>query len=1090
MPSNLQQLVSLSCKLVRQGVLPEANANALIAAAYIDISLTGIKLAPQYLPDVEIQIISDAISSLPQDSNLLPYLVSLLVELSDDFYRKNSDLAEVCLEKIISTLAPLSFNAFSRLESNTKGETLGKLVESGQFNGKISLQNKHSLDELIFLIDKTISEKHDQTPMWPIWPDVFEYEYKRGENLKELLHAWFSSDEPIDKVSIEKLLLCYDARVFPSELLAKIIELVLERKPELKEIFVNDFCETYQTIYDRSPRKSLYKNNLLELMSDLLPILAISSEILVKYELADPHANVHDVSYAVYSVTKALIEGKEIHIKYMNEGALIRQLMQGDSLLKAFDTHSKINPDCQLLFSDAPELHAVPASLAQVLDEKGLTNSFKELLSHLVKINDRVGAHQQRNIALLLMTYEQQITQLIEIMGDDAIAGMKQLVANTVLPLEKMLADLPVFDPSLKDHLTRFWAAQELEDKVFKTFILCLVAINATRHKSHYVEEVGSLTDIIWTTESSNGGKFVSPKTLLNVLFKHLINEILGDSTTELNEAAIEALMQRIPIEKLMNLVIASQRMEHDEYRVIYLEFLKMDLFGERDVDDFLHHVQQDSDIGRDLARHNQAIRTSLIRHDIDPQTALNYRKSFAFALLPHIDSVEQTNPGSIYSVFWSYLKQLHDEIEKIQQSDGTAIDGPVMKNVNVIGDEIKKIVSKMQKKIQRLGNEETAAIELFSNNKYFKSTISNLVEMLNRLNTTLTADDSNLPRTFFEFSGHVCDQFNLIAQPAPVIKVDTKQNYFTVEQWPKERAMTFFLGDEVGCCLGTNGPQFQAIVQRRMDDAMLFHVATDNTTGKPAALIWLYLAETADSQIVLMANFFEVKTKFGQDEYHRKELLNDLIHFTQQYLTDNPGIHGFYMNKLKYGWNIRDLDCYPACPLALQDKLGGPYLQGGIPAHVVLTGDIKARVKLETQQKYYLVSLSETEFRQFVPEILQAVMRENIVPISKLIHDVVVELTKEKIDFDALVEQVIAKHGAMLDPFYEAPLATNTKLVDILKKEYQQAVAPNTSVSTSAASNYDPGLFKQVTTKEATQLDQAAPSESTILGVLSQKLS
>jgi hypothetical protein len=371
----------------------------------------------------------------------------------------------------------------------------------------------------------------------------------------------------------------------------------------------------------------------------------------------------------------------------------------------------------------------------------------------------------------------------------------------------------------------------------------------------------------------------------------------------------------------------ASQKMGDDEYKEIYIELLKLDLLG-GNPDKFLHQADQVSRVGQDLARHNNTIQNILSKHGIISEDALRYQNTYDVILLPQNSTLEQLHTDN-YLVLWRDLNHLKEEITKINDRK---FDSNVRTKLQKITANIEQLTQKMQRQFARGVTEKQAAADILSNVDILHSIVGkNIVKNC----IALSDATGELPPAFFEFSGHVCDRFNVLNQKSLIaapVKPDAQPHYFTVEQWPKERAMTFFLGDEVGCCLATNGPQFQAIVQRRMDDAMLFHVATDKTTGKPVALIWLYLAETSDNKIVLMANFFEVKAKFGQDEYKRKALLHILLQFTEHYLDDNPGISGFYMNKLKYGWNIHDLDCYPVTPLSLNDKLGGPYILGGIP--------------------------------------------------------------------------------------------------------------------------------------------------------------
>jgi antitoxin component of RelBE/YafQ-DinJ toxin-antitoxin module len=129
------------------------------------------------------------------------------------------------------------------------------------------------------------------------------------------------------------------------------------------------------------------------------------------------------------------------------------------------------------------------------------------------------------------------------------------------------------------------------------------------------------------------------------------------------------------------------------------------------------------------------------------------------------------------------------------------------------------------------------------------------------------------------------------------------------------------------------------------------------------------------------------------------------------------------------------------------------------------------------TQQKYYLVSLNESEFHQFSPTILQAIMQENIVPISELLHKTIFELTKSKVTFDVLLQQVIRKHGIELEQFYSKPLNTNKKFLDAVYEEYENA---NISHETGGNINsliellkHNDAFFKRLNTHKEDQAPQ-----------------
>ncbi|MDI9818478.1 MULTISPECIES: hypothetical protein [unclassified Legionella] len=294
---------------------------------------------------------------------------------------------------------------------------------------------------------------------------------------------------------------------------------------------------------------------------------------------------------------------------------------------------------------------------------------------------------------------------------------------------------------------------------------------------------------------------------------------------------------------------------------------------------------------------------------------------------------------------------------------------------------------------------------------------------LVDKIISNIRALDQHFAETstqFKEFVQHTIDQVGLLKEEQKTNTPNKKSIFhFSVEQWPKDKIMTFFLGDEVGCCLATTNPQFQAMVQRRMDDALLFHVAVDKATNRPAALIWLYLAETEEGKIVLVANFFEVNTKYAVNETVRLALLNGLLQFTYQYLKSNPNINAFYMNRLSYGWNTRDLDSYPITDVSLVDKLGGPYIPGYSEEDIDL--DKEKRLAI-TDQQYYLVSLNQRQFHQFDAKILEKDRSPTLTEKDAILQKAILASEKDR-KKENIIEVIAAQHALELAPFYSSPM-------------------------------------------------------------------
>lgn len=305
--------------------------------------------------------------------------------------------------------------------------------------------------------------------------------------------------------------------------------------------------------------------------------------------------------------------------------------------------------------------------------------------------------------------------------------------------------------------------------------------------------------------------------------------------------------------------------------------------------------------------------------------------------------------------------------------------------------DFYKKQTLKNDKDLSAI-NEEIARLSKMANKR--KSGPNNKKNMLaNSISIKIAEyknENKDIPNAIKEFMTHVLETQQEIKNINSNVrkKISTVET-FTIKQWDKKNEKTFFLGDEVGCCLATTNAQFHAMVQRRMDDAMFFHVAINNETGKVAALVWLYLAITDNNEIVVVANFFEVATKFALNQDLRIALLNGLLKFTNDYCYENNNIQ-FYMNQLPYGWNQKDLKDYNLVELNIKNKVGG----------ALVLDEGKSRPienpKEVTEKLYYLTSLRNTKFHKFESEklnfqnlvIIENEEKNNILEFSPSLKD------------------------------------------------------------------------------------------------------
>jgi len=324
-----------------------------------------------------------------------------------------------------------------------------------------------------------------------------------------------------------------------------------------------------------------------------------------------------------------------------------------------------------------------------------------------------------------------------------------------------------------------------------------------------------------------------------------------------------------------------------------------------------------------------------------------------------------------------------------------------------------------------------------------------------------------DIPSSFAEFSEHIIDDHQQITSISKNQDPNRKQVFFgnkksksyhfRVHQYGKSKLDTYLLGDQVGCCLATTNSQFDSMIFRQVDDACLFHVATDMKTGKAAALIWLYLAETHEGKISLIANFFEVNTHYALSDNLRLALLKGLLSFTQQYCQDNPNIDGFYMPDLVYGHNIRDLDCFDIIPenaIQLDDKAGGPFsLRLANNKHDTESYETD---RYKTIDKYHFPSLKKpTTFRRFDSSAFanKFPKTEGIKTKHETIQETIAEYCKQK---DVITQtesdkptptelfEFVAKKYFELSPYYKEPMLSDESFKKDVAHAYQEHVHSN----------------------------------------------
>ena len=395
--------------------------------------------------------------------------------------------------------------------------------------------------------------------------------------------------------------------------------------------------------------------------------------------------------------------------------------------------------------------------------------------------------------------------------------------------------------------------------------------------------------------------------------------------------------------------------MDKDQYYKIFIEILKSYVL-KKSIEDVVHRPpgkvepEKDSNIER-LKQHNENITKELVKAGVSTDFA-NRNETFSFVY-------EKANDGSsrvlsILRALWSHVMQVKDQLDLLKKS--------IVGQENVNGSSSEERLLQLDKMLQEILGLEKVFSEnehLLEKDKYLlllsegnKKSLNDLIGNIDSLNEDKSA---SLPASFLEHAEHFKkayeDLLSLKEKDFKNTEKEVKPVKFIIKHWDKNNITSLFLGSPVRCCLAPDGAQFPALIQRLMDDAMFFHVVTEEGSAVPVALSWLYFATDSakPDEVYVMANFLEISPKYGSDEDAKKVIINALLHYTQQFSKD-IGAAGFLINHLTYGW-ISDFKCFDQQAMTPKKVGGCLNLEGSLT---------------DSSSRYYLNSLHAKSFHVY----------------------------------------------------------------------------------------------------------------------------
>lgn len=735
--------------------------------------------------------------------------------------------------------------------------------------------------------------------------------------------------------------------------------------------------DTHPSFYDHPPKDNRF------LVTSTFTELARVANQLMEYPSAQRKAIASSVLSKFSDVANTLIATPSTNYRQwcVHAGARLRfylstaltlseqaALLESGSELKPFPSHYGSAKYFQTTYSARQDQTRNSQRCLTAYDEslqRGVTRPSNDnflfytnqvqladkLISAIERANKKMPIAQQKKALPFLITHHVTLLILKELMGPETtLSYLKSMIVSSVLPLERFLTNFPripndIF-PIIKAYYQQYAIGKISIDKLNQLHnIIGLMATYMTLRRDMYVREKLAPTMLEALLKPAGSSQFIPCEEAATILTKEILSVVLGSASKEGDVSSVD-LTKMYSLQQICDLVKATSVMKENEYRDIYLDMLRHD-FGIKPgpATDILH---SDEPQPGTIAAHNARIHEGLREEGIDVEKALNFTESHEFVYFPDAksDAPEVQLDGAL-RVLWSYIEKFKPLVGDGQEN--------IRKTLNNL---YRFVVPKTGSDADLNKLKQKTALELFQ-----------------KLTRQLLAIKVHPDPRFNEFSGHIQQQCHLIA---PLVmggtisksqRFQNKPKRFVVKMWDKSDKNTFFLGDYVGCCLSPGGGRFSAIVQRRMDDAMLFPVVIDPDTKEPIALLWLYIAKDKEGKVRPVVNFCEVKSSYGQNPDVRCVLLNALLHFVgEKYCKANPNFGSLWINELSYGWNEADLTAHKVHETGYLTKFGGPFVPGFDQDLAKKASDDKqmTQVRQHTLQHYYLTSLSQTRFHAY----------------------------------------------------------------------------------------------------------------------------
>lgn len=510
-------------------------------------------------------------------------------------------------------------------------------------------------------------------------------------------------------------------------------------------------------------------------------------------------------------------------------------------------------------------------------------------------LREHAGEHNTVDYTNFMITYAIKMSNLYEFMGEDVFLFMKKILNTSLQNLERYFENLiliPVeYIPLLQEVNKKFKSdiikGESRSFEVLLTLIgqleLFLLELAKSNKKSCFSKEI-FLKKFASVAEETK-----SILDLTDFIVKEIsdIYKILLDIPEHCKIDTFKFTQDPLLLSRLL---IARNAMKEEKLDFVFDTLIEYDLRTDVNFTDFAYTPNQQHALGQELSLHNQKIEQTLSKAGINTEQAFNYRVAKKFSAGDNNFVDLPTMANTLYADIKSLgqILSLKTPLKFFEDDESKERKG------------IRKCIDQIKKQVEKKLN--TVQVNAILNGEVDKQLkiIEPILEKLFKL------EPLNMPLK--EHGQHFVKHRDQLFIEIAKSKTRTKQKKekkrnFEITQWDKNELHTFLLGDYLSCCLAPDGSRFPAMVERRMDAAMMMHVILDEEINQPVCGNWLFFAydQQNPNDIYVVANFFEIRASYGLKKELSKKLVTELLDFTGQY-AKSIGAKGFIMRPLRAG--------------------------------------------------------------------------------------------------------------------------------------------------------------------------------------------